>query len=187
MSGTHTTRLAASNAHRHFVKELRRAVQKKGWHGPGDPFPQLQWGAEPLSLAVPPTLERAFGYSGDLRFLQFGYTAGGRQFGYSDGGDDLPSDEGLWSRFLHHPVVAPHLPESRYPTLYGRFASETERPALDEIMRSAVASPVCHCLLLDRRDRRAYIAQRDQTMILFALMEPEGGDEHTIFVDGLLM
>jgi hypothetical protein len=24
-------------------------------------------------------------------------------------------------------------------------------------------------------------------MILFALMEPEGGDQHTVFVDGLLM
>jgi|SRR5208282_6539248 len=38
-----------------------------------------------------------------------------------------------------------------------------------------------------RRDRRAYISHKDQTMILFALMEPEERDEHTIFVDGLLM
>jgi hypothetical protein len=34
----------------------------------------------------------------------------------------------------------------------------------------------CHCLLLNRRDRRACISQRDQTTILFALMEPEDGD-----------
>ena len=47
--------------------------------------------------------------------------------------------------------------------------------------------PTCHCLLLDRRDRRAYISQRDQTMMLFALMEPEKGDDHNVFVDGLLM
>ena len=47
--------------------------------------------------------------------------------------------------------------------------------------------PTCHCLLLDRRDRRAYISQRDQTMMLFALMEPEEGDDHNMFVDGLLM
>ena len=33
----------------------------------------------------------------------------------------------------------------------------------------------------------AYISQRDQTMILFALMEPEEADHHTVFVDGLLM
>ncbi len=187
MSGIHSTRLAASKAHRHFVKETKRAIRKMGWRGSDSPLFPTSVGAQPVPLAVPPTFEGAFGYRGDLRFLQFGYTAARRQFGYSDGGDDLPSDEGLWSWFLHHPVVTPHLPESRYPTLYGRFASETERPALDQIMGSAVASPVCHCLLLDRRDRRAYIAQRDQTMILFALMEPETGDEHTIFVDGLLM
>ncbi|MGB8887188.1 MAG: hypothetical protein WCC87_10725 [Candidatus Korobacteraceae bacterium] len=33
----------------------------------------------------------------------------------------------------------------------------------------------------------AYISQRDQTVILFALMEPEGADHHSVFVDGLLM
>lgn len=187
MSRIHSTRLAASKAHRYLVKETKRAVRKMGWQGPGGPISPTSVGAEPLPLAVPPTLERAFGYRGDLRFLQFGYTASRRQFGYSDGGDDLPSDEGLWSWFLRHPVITPHLPESRYPTLYGRFASETGKPGLDQIMRSGIASPVCHCLLLDRRDRRAYVAQRDQTMILFALMEPEEGDQHTVFMDGLLM
>jgi len=123
----------------------------------------------------------------DLRFLQFGYTAARRQFGFGDGGDDLPSDKDLWSWFLYHPVVTPHLAESRYPTLYGRLASETGKLGLDQIMRSGIASPVCHCSLLDRRERQAYISQRDQTMILFALMEPEEGGEHTVFVDGLLM
>jgi hypothetical protein len=42
-------------------------------------------------------------------------------------------------------------------------------------------------LLLDRQDRKAYISQRDQATILFALTEPEGGDQHSVFVDGLLM
>ncbi len=121
-----------------------------------------------------------------MRFLQFGYTAALRQFGFSDGGDDLPSDKDLWSWFLPS-VVTLHLAESRYPTLYGRFASESGKPGLDQIMRSGIASPVFHCSLLDRRERQAYISQRDQTMILFALMEPEEGDERTVFVDGLLM
>ena len=31
-------------------------------------------GAQPLQFPVPPTLERAFGYRGDLRFLEFGYS-----------------------------------------------------------------------------------------------------------------
>ena len=45
----------------------------------------------------------------------------------------------------------------------------------------------CHCLLLDRRDRRAHISQRDQIMMLFALGEPEEGDGHNVLVGGLLM
>jgi hypothetical protein len=47
--------------------------------------------------------------------------------------------------------------------------------------------PALHYLLLDRQDRKAYIAQRDQTLILFALVEPEDGERHTVFVDGMLM
>jgi hypothetical protein len=105
MSGIHITRLAASKAHRHFVNEAKRAIRKTGWQAPDGPISPALVGAELLPVAAPPTLERAFGYRGDLRFLQFGYTAGRRQFGYSDGGDDLPSDEGLWSWFLHHPVI----------------------------------------------------------------------------------
>ena len=54
-------------------------------------------------------------------------------------------------------------------------------------MGRGVDPPTCHCLLLDRRDRRAYISQRDQTMMLFALAEPAEGDDHNVFVDGLLM
>jgi len=99
----------------------------------------------------------------------------------------LPSDASLWSWFLHHPVIAPHLPETQYPTLYGKFPSGSERPSLEQIMRRGADLPTSHCLLLDRRDRRAYVAERDQAMILFALMEPEEGDAHNVFVDGMLI
>jgi len=54
-------------------------------------------------------------------------------------------------------------------------------------MRRGAELPTCHCLLLDRRDRRAYVSERDQAMILFALMEPDDGDAHNVFVDGMLM
>src|SRR5208283_3684770 len=97
----------------------------------------------------PDSFEAAFGYRGNLRFVQFGYVAGSLQFGYSDGGDDLPSDASLWSWFLHHPVIAPHLPETRYPTLYGKFPSGSERPSLEQIMSRGADLPTCHCLLLD--------------------------------------
>ena len=186
VGGIHRTRLAATRVHRRFVNEARRTVQKLGWHVPEGDMSPTQVGATPLPFAVPSAFEAAFGYRGNLRFVQFGYTAGSQEFGYSDGGDDLPSDAGLWSWFLHHPAVAPHLPEARYPTLYGIFPS-SERPSLEQIMRSGADLPTCHCLLLDRRDRRAYLSERDHTMILFALMEPEDGDAHNVFVDGMLM
>ena len=75
----------------------------------------------------------------------------------------------------------------RHPTLYGKFPSGSQRPSLEQIMRGGVDLPICHCLLLDRRDRRAYVCERDQAMILFALMEPDEGDAHNVFVDGMLM
>jgi hypothetical protein len=122
----------------------------------------------PLPFPVPDSFEAALGYRGNLRFVRFGYTAISGQFGYSDGGDDLPSDASLWSWFLHHPAVAPHLPESRYPTMYGKFLCGDERPSLEEIMGRGSDLPTSHCLLLDRRDRQAYVSQPDQAMIVFA-------------------
>jgi hypothetical protein len=187
MGGIHRTRLAASKAHQHFVQEAKRAVQTLGWQFSRGALSPPLVGAQLLSFPVSPIFEAAFGYGGDLRFLQFGYTVASPQFGYCDGGDDLPSDERLWSWFLNHPVISSYLPESRYPTLYGKFPSGTGRPTLEEIMGKGAGVPTCHCLLLDRRDRRAYISQRDQTMMLFALMEPEKGDDHNMFLDGLLM
>jgi hypothetical protein len=139
--GIHRTRLAASKVHRHLVKEARRTVQKLGWQIPGDGISPTLVGAIPLPFPVHDTFLAAFGYRGSLRFVQFGYTAGSSQFAYSDGGDDLPSDASLWSWFLRHPAVAPHLPETRYPTLYGKFPSGSERPSLEQIMRAGADLP----------------------------------------------
>jgi hypothetical protein len=187
VGGIHRTRLAASKVHRHLVREMRRTVQTLGWQVPEDGISPTVVGAMPLPFPVPDSFEAAFGYRGNLRFVRFGYTAGSGQFGYSDGGDDLPSDASLWSWFLHHPAITPHLPESGYPTLYGKFLCGGERPSLEEIMRRGSDLPSCHCLLLDRRDRQPYVSQRDQATILFAVMEPEEGDAHTVFVDGMLV
>lgn len=187
MAGIHRTRLAASKVHRRFVREARRSVQELGWQVPKGGISPAVVGAAPLPFPIPDSFETAFGYGGNLRFVQFGYTAGSCKFGYSDGGDDLPSDASLWFWFLRHPAIAPHLPESRYPTLYGKFPSEGERPSLEHIMRRGADPPTRHCLLLDRRDRRFYLAERDQAMILLALIEPEDGDAHNVFVDGMLM
>jgi hypothetical protein len=187
MGGIHRTRLAASKAHQNVVKEAKRAAHTMGREISRDLLSPTLVGAQPLFFPIWPIFEAAFGYQGDLRFLQFWYTVASPQFGYSDGGDDLPSDQRLWSWFLNHPVISSYLPENRYPTLYGKFPSGPGSAALEEMMGRGVDLPNCHCLLLDRRDHRAYISQQDETMMLFALAEPAEGDDHNVFVDGLLM
>ena len=126
MGGIHGSRLAASKAHRHFVKEVRRAVQKAGSQIPQGGLSPALVGAKPVALPVSPVFEAAFGYRGNLRFVQFGYTAASLQFGYSDGGDDLPSDETLWSWFLRHPVVSPTCLKPNIPP-----CTESSRPELE--------------------------------------------------------
>lgn len=189
MSWIHSDRLNAKKAHQGFAAGIKKAVRKMGRElpGPSGISPSVL-GAEPLSFSVPPTLDRALGYGGNLRFVQFGYSAKTRQFEYCDGGDDIPSaSESLWKWFLRHPVISSHLPESRYPTLYGVFPAGHVRPTIDQIMGKGGSFPVRHYLLLDRQEQKAYIAQREQTLILFALAEPEDGDPHTLYVDDLLM
>lgn len=191
MSGIHSTRLQVSKVHNRFVAAVKAAMRKKGWRiSSALEISPTMVGARPLRFPVPPMFEQALGYRGHLPFVQFSYSLKNRQFGYCDGGDDIPADGTLWFWFLRHPVVSPHLPESQYPTLYGVFPANAELPP-EEIMGGTGGTfdpPSCtHCVLLDRRRRNAYISDRGQAMILFALVEPEDGDEHTIFVDDLLM
>jgi hypothetical protein len=184
--------LAVYEAHKEFVAGVKAAFRQV--HGrPFDPLslsPELV-GAEPLSFAMPPMMEEAFGYRGYLRFIEFGYGERTRQFGHSDGGDRIRSDPDLWIWFLRHPLVAPHLDERRYPTLYGVFAGK-ELSAIEELrllrtdQKNECLEPV-HCLLLDRDTRQPYICRRDQVMVFFPLTEPEDEDAHREFVNGLLI
>src|SRR5215469_18374937 len=192
MSRIHSDRLKTKRAHGGFAAGVRKTLEKACQVLPVPPSdsPKIL-DAEPLSLLVPPGLDRALGYRGNLRFVQFGYSANTGQFEYCDGGDDIPSTgESVWGWFLRHPVISPHLPESKYPTLYGVFPPGEPRPTLEEIMTGAPSplhEPAHHYLLLDRKDLKAYVARRDQTLIFFGQAHPDGEDPHTIFVDDLLM
>ena len=183
---------------REFASPVREGINQfracRFWRGIPEPTSQetrvpispTSVGAELLRFAVPPTIERAFGYRGTCASCSSGVRLLVVNLASATAGTicrrikivalvSLPSrrHSALGRESISHPLW--------------RFASETGKLGLDQIMRSGIASPVCHCSLLDRRERQAYISQRDQTMILFALMEPEEGDEHTVFVDGLLM
>ena len=187
--GVHRERLAASKAHRRFVDGTRTALQSMGRSVPcASEISPAMIGSQPLSFAAPPMMEEAFGYGAGLRFVAFGYSPRTHRFSHCDGGDDVPSDPDTWLQFLHHPFVAPQLPESRYPTLYGVFNLKAQ-PSLDEVMEGGnqrrEASVAVHYLLLDRETRRLYICQRDQIILFFSLVEP--ADAPRVFIDGLRM
>jgi len=193
--GIHRQRLRASNAQRFFSARAKTALQK--WavkkYGGEIPIatisPSTIKGVKSLSIPVPPMLEKALGYRGDLRFVEFGYSPKMLRFGYCDGGDHIPSDQDPWFRFLRHPVIARHLPKARYPTLYGVFRRNYQR-AIEEFFANGsqgrFPTPP-HRLLLDRKERRLYVCRTDHTLLFFALKEPENEDRRRIFVDGLLM
>jgi hypothetical protein len=108
--------LVALETHRIFVAGVKEAVRRARGSVP-DPStvsPSIL-GAQPLEFAMPPMMERAFGCRGDLRYVEFSYSVRTREFGYSDGGDHMPSDANLWAWFLHHPLVSPQVDEARYP------------------------------------------------------------------------
>jgi hypothetical protein len=140
---------------------------------------------------MPLAMEEAFGYRARLPFVAFFYSLSTRQFGHFDGGDHVPSNENLWMCFLQHPLVAPEVDRGRYPTLYGDFSGNVSPFAPDDASKSGQRDPEglqpAHCLLLDRRSRKPYICRQNNLEILFALMEPEDEDYHTVYVDGLLV
>jgi len=177
-------RLAAVMAHRRFVAAVKESVRKTRGSVP-DPATVMPTiiGAEPLDFKVPPTMEQAFGYGGSLRFMEFSYSPRTQQFGYSDGGDQVPSDARLWTEFVNHPLIDAEIGRDQCPTLYGDFQNRSVRFCRGLEM----PSQEWHCLLVDRKERQPYLCTRKQSVFFFPLTEPEKGDNHTSFRDGLLL
>lgn len=177
-------RLPAVRAHRRFVAAIKETVRKAGGSvpNPATVLPTFV-GAEPLDFKVPPIMEKAFGYRGNLRFVEFSYSPRTHEFGYSDGGDHVPSDAQLWTEFVNHPLVWAEIGEDDCPTLYGKFQHSGGRfcRELDRLNQE------WHCLLVDRQDRPPYLCAMKQVVFFFPLTEPENGDDHTIFQDGMLL
>jgi len=177
-------RLPAVRAHRRFVAAIKETVRRT--HGsvpdPDTVLPTIV-GAEPLDFKVPPVMEQAFGYRGKLRFVEFSYSPRTHGFGYSDGGDHVPSDAQLWTDFVNHPLVWAEIGEDDCPTLYGKFQRSGGRfcRELDRLNQE------WHCLLVDRQQRQPYLCTTKQVIFFFPLTEPENGDDHTIFQNGMLL
>jgi hypothetical protein len=177
-------RLPAVRAHRRFVAAIKETVRMARGSVPDSAAVlPIFVGAEPLDFKVPPIMEQAFGYCGNLRFVEFSYSRRTHQFGYSDGGDHVLSDAQLWMEFVNHPLVWAEIGEDDCPTLYGksqrqggRFCHKPDR-----------LNQEWHSLLVDRRERQPYLCTMTQVVLFFPLTEPETGDDHTIFQNGMLL
>jgi len=177
-------RLPAVRAHRRFVAAIKESVRRA--HGsvpnPATVLPTFV-GAEPLDFKVPLIIEQAFGYRGDLRFVEFSYSPRTHRFGHSDGGDHVPSDAQLWTEFVNHPLIWAEIGGDDCPTLYGKFQRRGGR-FCREVDR---LNQEWHCLLVDRQERQPYLCTMKQVVLFFPLTEPENGDYHTIFRNGMLL
>jgi hypothetical protein len=91
----------------------------------------------PLDLPVPPMLEAALGYDGPARWVAFFWSPFGDEARWGDGRFELRADWYAWRIFTEHLTVMAALAP------YDLGSSET---------------PATHRLLLDRGDRRLYVA-----------------------------
>jgi hypothetical protein len=115
-------------------------------------------------------MEKAFGYRGSLRFVEFSFSPKTRRFGHSDGGDQVLSDEKLGLHFVNHPLVLVELAVFNCPTLFGKFGPPTmpacgSREELEELLKRELGK--WHCLLFDRHNRQPYLCTREQMNLFF--------------------
>ncbi len=91
----------------------------------------------PLDAPVPPNMEKALGYERDARYVAFYWTPAGDQAMYDDGEISGTGEWPAWLDFTQHPLVDPHL--QRYDFGSSDFEADDY-------------------LLLDRQERKAYVA-----------------------------
>jgi len=109
-------------------------------------------GLTPLLAPVPPMLEKAIGYKGEARFVSFHWTPGGDDADYDDG---QRAGTGEWQAYLayvQHTVVHPLL------THYDLGSSDSEAH---------------HSLILDRQERKLYVASIKEARKFLAQQWPE--------------
>jgi len=109
-------------------------------------------GLTPLMVPVPPMLEHAIGYEGEARFVSFYWTPGGDEADYDDG---QRAGTGNWQgylAFVQHPTVHPELAQ------YQLGSSDSDAQ---------------HRLILDRYERKLYVASMKDAQQLLAQQWPK--------------
>jgi hypothetical protein len=112
----------------------------------------------PVTIPVPPMIERAFGYRGRRRFVALAYGVRGGVMGdlVGDATEPVPAD--LYKQLLLHPAVKPHTLAFKIEVtppawLENLSISETEsrKEGLDAWVNQS------RCLLLDRERRQFFV------------------------------
>jgi tetratricopeptide (TPR) repeat protein len=150
----------------------------------------LMMGMRQLSVPCPPMLEAAFGYHGDLRYVAFHYSPRTTLLVHSDGGDDLPiPNPDDWITFVSHPALCGTL--SSYSTLFRRVGmNRMWRPEEFEELPEVQQTHYCarfHAVVIDRIDRRMFVANWQQLKMFQPCSEPDGAEVHIQLPDGRLV
>ena len=135
----------------------------------------------PLPIPVPPQLEEALGYEGDARWVAFYWTPAGDEAMYDDG---QCSGDGDWMGYLayvDHPAVAIHLLRP-CPACLGRGTTNDLENEPCDFCDGAGLLPLNlgssdfeadHWLVIDRQERRAYVAPVDVAASFLRQQWPE--------------
>jgi tetratricopeptide (TPR) repeat protein len=171
--------------HARYVAKMKQAFarivqEKHGRRVTERDLPAL-CGMRLLSIPCPPMLERAFGYRGNMRYVAFHYSPRSAHIGHSDGGDHLPvPNPNDWITFVNHPAMCPELHD--YSTLLGRVGINRMLTAEEfEVLPEEQRKHYCerfYALVVDRVDRRLYVATWRQLKTFQPSAEPDGKEVH---------
>jgi len=150
-------------------------------------------------LPVAPEMERALGYTGERRYVDFHWSRRWNSLCWSDSPfNSARSGSTVWHRFLGHPVVTPYL--QRWTPGFDRVESinleSNEDSGVKNLPRNdeeekAAARELGDALLLDRHERVVYIAARADVrrFLLFLCMNAdataEGEEDVSESTDGV--
>ncbi len=137
---------------RAYYRRIGRLGLAKRYRKTASTHKNIFEGLTPLLAPVPPMLEKAIGYDGEARFVSFYWTPGGDEADYDDG---RRSGTGNWQGYLayiHHPVV--------YPLLAQYDLGNSDNEGL-------------HSLILDRDERKLYVAARKDANTFLAQQWPK--------------
>jgi hypothetical protein len=109
-------------------------------------------GLTQIMAPVPPMLEKAIGYNGEARFVSFHWIPGGDEADYDDG---RRAGTGEWQSYLAY---------VQHPTVY---------PLLAQYDLGSSDSEAQHSLILDRQDRKLYVASVKDARTFLAQQWPE--------------